>query len=159
MKIEKEKVVRLDFVVYDNDTNEVLEDTDDVGPFFYIQGLEQFVPSIEEALEGKEKGYTTTIFLTPETGYGEYDKDLIVEMKKDEFIEFEDIYEGLDFIADMDDGTEQSFVITKIEDDLVVADGNHPFAGKNLKFVVTVSDVREATTEELEHGHVYFNGF
>ncbi len=159
MKIEKERVVTLDFVVYDNDTNEVLEDTKDVSPFFYIHGTGQFIPKIEEILEGKEKGFSTTIILTPEESYGEYDEELIVEMRKDEFVEFEDIYEGLDFIADMEDGSEQSFIITKIEDDIVVADGNHPFAGKNLKFEVTVSDVRKATDEELEHGHVHFNGF
>ncbi|MGL5052203.1 MAG: FKBP-type peptidyl-prolyl cis-trans isomerase, partial [Cetobacterium sp.] len=118
-----------------------------------------FVPAIEEALEGQEKGYTTTIELTPEEGYGDYDEELIIEMDRSEFTEFEDIYEGLDFIADMDDDSEQSFVITNIEDDVITADGNHPFSGKNLKFDVVVSDVREATEEEIEHGHAHFHGF
>ncbi|MGL4628711.1 FKBP-type peptidyl-prolyl cis-trans isomerase [Cetobacterium sp.] len=159
MKIEEGKVVTLEFKVYDKNNGELLEDTQDVGPFFYIHGFGNFVPAIEEALEGKEKGHTATIELTPEEGYGEYDEELIIEMDKSEFVEFDDLYEGLDFIADMDDDTEQSFIITKIEDEVVTADGNHPFAGKNLKFDVTVSDVREATEEEIEHGHAHFHGF
>ncbi|MGL4867614.1 MAG: FKBP-type peptidyl-prolyl cis-trans isomerase [Cetobacterium sp.] len=159
MKIEEGKVVTLEFKVYDKNNGELLEDTQDVGPFFYIHGFGNFVPAIEEALEGKVKGYTATIELTPEEGYGDYNEDLIMEMDKSEFVEFDDIYEGLDFVADMDDDTEQSFIITSIEDDTVIADGNHPFAGKNLKFDVTVSDVREATEEEIEHGHAHFHGF
>ncbi|MGL4998881.1 FKBP-type peptidyl-prolyl cis-trans isomerase [Cetobacterium sp.] len=159
MKIEEGKVVTLEFKVYNKDNGDLLEDTQDVGPFFYIQGFGNFVPAIEEALEGQEKGYTTTIELTPEEGYGDYDEELIIEMDRSEFTEFEDIYEGLDFIADMDDDSEQSFVITNIEDDVITADGNHPFSGKNLKFDVVVSDVREATEEEIEHGHAHFHGF
>ena len=159
MKIEEGKVVTLEFKVYNNDNGDLLEDTNDVGPFFYIQGFGNFVPAIEEALEGKEKGYTATIQLTPEEGYGDYNEELVVEMEKAEFEEFDDIYEGLDFIADMDDGTEQPFIITSVEDEIVIADGNHPFAGKNLRFEVKVADVREATEEEIEHGHAHFHGF
>ena len=80
-------------------------------------------------------------------------------MDKAEFVEFDDLYEGLDFIADMDDDTEQSFIITKIEDEVVTADGNHPFSGKDLRFEVTVEGVRDASEEEVEHGHVHFHGF
>lgn len=159
MKIEEGKVVTLEFKVYDKNTNELLEDTKEVGPFFYIHGFGNFVPAIEEALEGKEKGFSATIELTPEEGYGDYNEDLIMEMDKAEFVEFDDLYEGLDFIADMDDDTEQSFIITKIEDEVVTADGNHPFAGKDLRFEVTVDGVREATEEEIAHGHAHFHGF
>ena len=87
--------------------------------------------------------------LTPEEGYGDYDEELVEEMAKADFEEFEDIYEGLEFIADMDDGTEQQYVITAIEDDVVTADGNHPFAGKNIRFEVEVTGVREATEKLL----------
>lgn len=159
MKIAESNVVTLEFKVYDNDTNELLEDTKEVGPFFYIHGLGNFVPKIEETLEGQEKGFKTVMTLTPEEGYGDYDEELVEEMAKADFEEFEDIYEGLEFIADMDDGTEQQYVITAIEDDVVIADGNHPFAGKNIRFEVEVTGVREATEKELEHGHPHFEGF
>ncbi|MCJ8343337.1 MAG: peptidylprolyl isomerase [Cetobacterium sp.] len=159
MKINEGKVVTLEFQVYDNNTNELLEDTKEVGPFFYIQGFGNFIPKVEEALEGQEAGFATTLTLTPEEGYGEYDEDFIIEMNKGDFVEFDDIYEGLDFIADLEDGTEQSFVITNIEDEVVTADGNHPFAGKDLRFEVKVAGVREASEEEIEHGHAHFHGF
>ena len=159
MKVSKDNVITLEFKVYDNDTNELLEDTKEVGPFFYIQGHEQFVPIVEKTLEGKEKGYKTTIMISPEEGYGHYDADLVEGMSRADFEDFDDIYEGMEFIADMDDGTERDFTITSIENDVVMVDGNHPFADKNLRFEVEITDVRKATPEELEHGHVHFQGF
>lgn len=159
MKIEENKVVTLDFDVYDKDENDLLESTSDLGPFFYIHGIGAFIPKIEEALLGKAKGFKTTIELTPEEGYGEYDEELLDEMQKSEFTEFDDIYEGMEFVADMDDDTEQNYVITSIDDEVVTIDGNHPFSGRNLRFEITVTDVREATDEELEHGHPHFHGF
>ena len=69
------------------------------------------------------------------------------------------IRDRLDFIADLDDGSEQSFVITKIEDDVVTADGNHPFAGRDVRFEIEVTGVREATEKEIEGGEPLFQGF
>ncbi|MBP6063473.1 MAG: FKBP-type peptidyl-prolyl cis-trans isomerase [Fusobacteriaceae bacterium] len=158
MRIEENKVVTLEFNVYDKDDNEMLESTSDLGPFFYIHGIGAFIPKIEESLEGKAKGFKTVVEMTPEEGYGEYDEELVDTMQKSEFVEFDDIYEGMEFIADMDDGTEQSYVITSIDDEVVTIDGNHPFSGRNLKFEITVTDIREATDEELEHGHPHFDG-
>ncbi|MGL6064349.1 MAG: FKBP-type peptidyl-prolyl cis-trans isomerase [Fusobacteriaceae bacterium] len=159
MRIEENKVVTLDFKVYDVETKEILEDTAELGPFFYIHGIGAFIPKIEEELEGKEKGYLGTLELSPEEGYGEYDPELLDEMSKADFVEFDDIYEGMEFMADMDDDSEQNYVIKEIEDDKVIVDGNHPFSGKNLRFELTVTDVRDATDAELEHGHAHFHGF
>lgn len=157
--VSEGKVVTVEFKVYDNDTDELLEDTKEVGPFFYIQGMGAFVPKIEEVLTGKKAGYKNIITLTVEEGYGERDEELVVEMDRKDFVEFEDIYIGLDFIADLEDGSEQSFVITKIEDDVVTADGNHPFAGRNVRFELELIGVREATEKELEFGEPLFEGF
>ncbi|MGL5050954.1 MAG: FKBP-type peptidyl-prolyl cis-trans isomerase [Fusobacteriaceae bacterium] len=160
MRIEENKVVTLDFKVFDNDTQELLEDTAELGAFFYIQGIGAFMDVIENVLEGNEKGYTSTILVSPEEGYGEYDPELVDTMNRADFEEeFDDIYEGMEFVADMDDGTEQNYVISSIEDENITVDGNHPFSGRNLRFEVIVTDVREATDEELEHGHVHFHGF
>lgn len=159
MKIEDGKVVTLEFKVYDNKTNELLEDTKEFGPFFYIHGFGNFVLKIEELLAGKEAGFKDTISLSVEDGYGEYDKEMVVEMDRADFSEFEDLYEGLDFIADLEDGTEQSFVITKIEDDKIIADGNHPFAGKETRFELEVIAVRDASEKEVEMGEPLFEGF
>lgn len=159
MTIEEGKVVTLEFKVFDNKTNELLEDTKEVGPFFYIHGFGNFVPKVEEELEGKKTGYTTKVVLTAEEGYGDYDEELIMEMNRADFAEFEDIYEGLDFIADLDDGSEQSFVITNIENETVTVDGNHPFAGKDVRFEIEVTGIRDASEKEIELGEPLFEGF
>ncbi|MGL6167895.1 MAG: FKBP-type peptidyl-prolyl cis-trans isomerase, partial [Fusobacteriaceae bacterium] len=125
MRIEENKVVTLDFKVFDNDTQELLEDTAELGAFFYIQGIGAFMDVIENVLEGNEKGYTSTILVSPEEGYGEYDPELVDTMNRADFEEeFDDIYEGMEFVADMDDGTEQNYVISSIEDENITVDGN-----------------------------------
>ncbi|MDP0489281.1 MAG: peptidylprolyl isomerase [Fusobacterium sp. JB021] len=159
MKIEEGRVVTLEFKVYDNKSNELLEDTKEVGPYFFIQGFGNFVLKVEEALEGQEAGFKDKIILTPEEGYGQRDEEMIVEMDRDQFIEFEDLYVGLDFIADLEDGGEQSFIIKEILEDKIIADGNHPFAGKEVRFEVEVKGVREATEKEVEAGEPLFEGF
>jgi len=133
MKIGENKVVTLEYKVYDADTKELLEDTAELGPYFYIQGMGQFLPKIEAALDGKSKGHKLKIF--------------------------DDIYEGMEFVVELEDGTEMIAVITEIDGDKVYTDSNHPFSGRNLLFEVEVADVREATDEELDHGHVHFHGF
>lgn len=155
MKVLKDNVVSLEFRVYDNDTNELLEDTKEVGIFEYIHGNGMFVPVVEEKLEGQEEGYKDTIIITPENGYGHYNPELVDTLSKADFKEFDDIYEGMNFVADLDDGTAMEFYITSIDDDQVTIDGNHPFADKTLRFEVEVKGVREATEHELNHGHIH----
>jgi len=159
VKIEEGKVVTLEFKVYDNKSNELLEDTKEVGPYFFIQGFGNFVLKVEEALEGQEAGFKDKIIVIPEEGYGQRDEEMIVEMDRDQFVEFEDLYVGLDFIADLEDGGEQSFIIKEILEDKIIADGNHPFAGKEVRFEVEVKGVREATEKEVEAGEPLFEGF
>lgn len=159
MKIINNAVVTLEFKVYDRESHELLEDTQDVGPFMYIQGIGAFVPKIEEFLMGKEKGFKGNLDLDMEEAYGDYDEDLLEEMKRYDFEEFDDIYEGMEFVAEMDDGSEVIYTVTEVDGDKIMTDGNHPFAGRNLTFEVLVTGVREASEEELEHGHVHFHGF
>ena len=152
MKIEKDKVVTLKFDVYDTDTNKMLESTDNDEPLAYIHGNELFIPKIEEALNGKDIGYKCQVSMTPDEGYGDYDKDLLVEFKKDDFKDYDELYVGMDFDVEMDDGEDETFIVTDIGDDIIKADGNHPFAGKNIRFDIEVIDVRDATQKELESG-------
>ncbi|MDR3258555.1 MAG: peptidylprolyl isomerase [Fusobacteriaceae bacterium] len=159
MKVEKNKVVTLEFDVYDEKTNELLETTSTDIPFSYIHRADKFLPKIEDAIDGKEIGYQTSVLITPEEGYGEYDENLLVELDKSQFDEYEDIYVGMDFVADMDDGEELDFIITAIDDQKVKADGNHPFSGKTVKFNVVIVDVRDATDQELKEGEPFFDDF
>lgn len=156
MKIEEGKVVILNFILTDQDGT-VLEDTKEVGDFGYIQGFGDFIPAVEEALEGKTAGYKTKLVLKPEEGYGMYQEDLIYEMPKSDFEGFDDIYEGLDFQAETDEGGIIPLSIVEINDEFIVADGNHPFAGKTITFELEVVEVREATEEEVSHGHIHFH--
>ena len=149
MKIGENKVVALDYKVYDADTKELLEDTAELGPYYYIQGMGLFLPKIEAALDSKSKGYKTTIEIPMEEAYGDYDEELVEELTKADFADFEDIYEGMEFVVELEDGSEMVAVITEIDGDKVYTDSNHPFSGRNLLFEVEVTDVREATDEEL----------
>ena len=157
--IKENKVVTLEYKVYDADTKELLEDTTELGPYFYIQGMGQFLPKIEAALDGKSKGHKLKIEIPMDEAYGDYDEELVEELTKADFADFDDIYEGMEFVVELEDGTEMIAVITEIDGDKVYTDSNHPFSGRNLLFEVEVADVREATDEELDHGHVHFHGF
>lgn len=159
MKIGENKVVTLEYKVYDAKTKEILEDTQELGPYFYIQGYGQFLPKIEAALDGKAKGYKTSVEVVMEEAYGPYDEDLVEELTREDFEEFDDIYEGMEFVVELEDGSEMISVITEIDGDTIFTDSNHPFSGRDLLFEVEVADVRDATEEELEHGHVHFYGF
>lgn len=159
MKIGENKVVSLEYKVYDAKTKELLEDTYDLGPYFYIQGFGQFLPKIEAALDGKSEGYKVNIEIPMEEAYGPYDEDLVEELTRKDFEEFDDIYEGMEFIVELEDGREMMSVITEIDGDKVFADSNHPFCGRDLMFEIQVVGVREATEDELEDRAVYLEGF
>ena len=120
MKIGENKVVALDYKVYDADTKELLEDTAELGPYYYIQGMGLFLPKIEAALDSRSKGYKTTIEIPMEEAYGDYDEELVEELTKADFADFEDIYEGMEFVVELEDGSEMVAVITEIDGDKVL---------------------------------------
>ncbi len=155
MKIEKNKVVLLDFELTDGD-GIVLENTDTSGELPYIHGLGNLLPVLEKSLEGKEVGQDIEVTVSKEDGYGEYDEENVFYISKDNFDQFDDIYEGLEFNAQTDDGP-LLCTIKSIEDDQVLIDANHPYAGKTLNFKFRVLSIRDATEEELEHGHVHMD--
>lgn len=159
MKIGENKVVTLEYKVYDAKTKELLEDTKELGPYFYIQGYGQFLPKVEAALDGKSKGYKTSVEVEMEEAYGAYDEELVEELTRKDFEEFDDIYEGMEFVVELEDGSELISIITEIDGDTVYTDSNHPFCGRDLLFEVEVQDVREATEKELADGLTYFQGF
>lgn len=152
MIVSKDKVVTLNFEVYDVSNDELLESTENDMLFSYIQGIDSFIPKIEEALEGKKVGDKVSVEVSVEEGYGDYSEELIVELPKTDFEGFDDIFVGMEFEVELDNGDERDFYITDILEDTIMADGNHPFAGRDLRFEVEVVEVREATEEELEDG-------
>ena len=152
MTISKDAVVTIDYDIRDEE-GKLLESAD--GELMsYIQGSGALAPGLEKALEGKELGHQMEVTLAPEVGFGTRDDELIREMDLEDFEDSEEVSPGLVFHADLD-GELRFYTVMSVEDDTVVIDGNHPFAGKTLIFDVTVKEVRYATEEELEHGHVH----
>lgn len=154
MNVQKDSVVTIDYELKD-DSGEVLDSSDNNGELAYLHGHDNIVEGLEEALEGKEPGSSVETTVAPEKGYGEYTDSLVFSVSRDRLPEDADLELGMQFEARAQDGQRQIVTLTKIGDDEVTLDGNHPLAGQTLHFNVTVKDVRSATSEELEHGHVH----
>ena len=120
----------------------------------YLHGSNSNVlPKIEEALEGQEAGYEVTLVLRSRDAFGEFDENLLQTIPKSRFPP--GVKVGGQLTARNAEGRERAFVVKKIKGQEVFIDGNHPLAGNALRFEVTVINVREATEEELEHGHAH----
>ena len=151
MKIEKNTAVSLRFKVADA-LGKVLEESAD--PMVYLHGgYGNTFAKIEAALEGQMPGYQTTVDLQPPDAFGERDESLVQTIPKTEFPPGVKVGGQLKGMGD--DGQAQVFTVMKIKGDTVMLDGNHPMAGKTLRFTVTVTQVRAATEEEIAHGHVH----
>ncbi|MCH8618632.1 peptidylprolyl isomerase [Undibacterium sp. TS12] len=157
MKIGKNSVVTAHYTLKDAQDNLIEEGQE---PMVYLHGgYDNVFPKIEEALEGKEKGYSTIIQLNPEDAFGDYDAELVKVEPRERFpspLEVGMQFEGMPEESDeTEDGDAHIFTVTDIADDKVVLDGNHPLAGIALRFSLTVEDVRAASEEEIAHGHVH----
>lgn len=151
MKIEKNTAVTLRYKVADAQ-GKLLEESRT--PMVYLHGgYGNTLPKIEEALEGRMSGYQATLALEPQDAFGLRDESLVQTIPKSQFppgIKVGGQLEGHD-----QQGHAQIFTVMKIKGDQVILDGNHPFAGKALRFAITVTEVRAATTEEIAHRHVH----
>jgi FKBP-type peptidyl-prolyl cis-trans isomerase SlyD len=152
MKIEKDTVVTLQYKVADAKTQLLIETSRE--PIVYLHGgYENTLPKIEEALDGQEAGFSTTLTLAPEDAFGVRDESLARTIPKSEFPP--GVKVGGQLEGTTDDGQPHVFHVMKIKGDKVLLDGNHPLAGKTLKFTLKVTGVRKATGEEIAHRHVH----
>ena len=156
MQIAADKVVLIHYTLKDDDGG-VVDTSDGSDPLAYIQGHGSLVAGLEKALEGKEQGSALAVSVQPEEGYGRHDTQLIQKVPKRSMQGAGEIKKGMQFQARTPDGM-RVFTVTAVIGDLVTLDGNHPLADKTLHFDVKVVEVRDATTEELEHGHVHGAG-
>ncbi|TXK65662.1 FKBP-type peptidyl-prolyl cis-trans isomerase [Alkalisalibacterium limincola] len=140
-----------------NDAGDVLDTSNGREPLAYLHGAGNIVPGLEKAMEGKSAGETFKVDVAPEEGYGERHDALVQVVPRDAFQGVDDIQPGMQFQAQSNQGV-MSVTVTKIEDGQVTVDGNHPLAGETLHFDIEVTEVREATAEELEHGHAHGAG-
>lgn len=156
MQIAKNKVAVIEYTLKNND-GEVLDTSEGGEPMAYIQGVGNLIPGLEDALEGKAVGDDVQVTIPPEKAYGVQNDDLVQVVERGVFQGVDDLQVGMQFQAQSDDGV-QVIWIAKIEGDEVTIDGNHPLAGETLNFDVKVVEVRDASAEELDHGHVHGPG-
>ena len=156
MQIEKHRVVTLAYTLKDD--NDKLIDQSDDGSFCYLHGASNIIPGLENALTGKAAGDELTVSILPEEGYGAHDAEKTQAVPREMFPGEEEIVAGMQFHAQGPDGHQLVVTVVKVEDDRVTVDGNHPLAGVQLNFDVKVLEVREATGEEITHGHVHGPG-
>ena len=152
MKIQKDTVVTLTLKVADQ-LGRVIEASKEPMALL-IGGYGNTLPAIEEALEGQEKGFATTLDLTPEKGFGERDESKVRSLAKKDFPPGVKVGGQLE-LREGDSGEFQLYNVTKIKGDTVMLDANHPLAGMNLKISLKVVSVRAASAEETAHGHAH----
>ncbi len=155
--IKDNTVVGIKYVLK-NSNGEELDKSDEKNPLVYLHGKQQIVPGLENALGGLKVGDEKNVSVTPEEGYGEVDTKLHIKTERSFFPKDTKVEAGMEFTADTGEGKQQHFTIVKLEGDEVFLDGNHPLAGQTLHFDVEVVSIREATNEELSHGHAHGAG-
>jgi FKBP-type peptidyl-prolyl cis-trans isomerase SlyD len=154
MRIATDTVVTLAYELKNADGEPLEEDNAEMA--YLHGGYGGIFPKVEQALEGQEPGHVMSITLDPEDAFGEYDADLLRVEPRNRFPETLEI--GMQFEGVPGGGEEDEariYTVTDITEEAVVVDANHPYAGERLWFKCAVKDVRRATGEEIEHGHVH----
>ncbi|HQV21582.1 MAG: peptidylprolyl isomerase [Moraxellaceae bacterium] len=157
MQISQDSVVSINYTLTDDDGQVIDSSTLAGAPLVYLHGAQNIIPGLENALTGKQVGDKLTVNVAAADGYGEYNPEAVQVVPKHLFGGVETIEAGMQFHAQTDYGM-QVVTVTAVEGDEVTVDGNHPLAGQNLNFDVEVMNVRAASKEELEHGHVHGEG-
>jgi FKBP-type peptidyl-prolyl cis-trans isomerase SlyD len=156
VEITADRVVLIHYTLKD-DKGTVLDSSAGGEPLAYIQGHGNLVPGLEKALEGKQDGNTLQVSIAPADGYGVRNEALIQRVPKRALQGAGEIKKGQQFQAQTDEGM-RLFTVKAVVGDMVTLDGNHPLADQTLNFDVEIVSVREASSEELEHGHVHGAG-
>ena len=155
--IKQNSVVTMHYELKDAQ-GEILDSSEGQDPLTYLHGAGNIIVGLEEQLVGKATGDNVSAVVSPEKGYGEPVDALIQVVPKEAFgAEVDNIEVGMRFQAETEQGP-VPVVVTAVDDANVTVDGNHPLAGKELHFNVTISDVRDASQEEIDHGHVHGPG-
>ena len=156
--IKDKRVVGMNYVLK-NSNGEELDKSEPGQPLTYLHGIQQIVVGLEMAMEGLAVGDKKEVTVSAEEGYGELDPKLRLKTQRSFFPKDVELEIGMEFTADIGEGGHQRFTVKGFEgEEDVQIDGNHPLAGETLHFSVEVASIREATKEELEHGHAHGEG-
>ena len=156
MQIADRCVVRFHYTLT-NDGGEVLDSSQDGQALAYLHGSGNIIPGLESALTGKQTGDKLKVRIDAAQAYGERDERLVQDVPRRAFQGIADVKEGMRFQTQGPSG-QTMVVVTRVAGDMVTVDGNHPLAGQALNFDVEVAEVREASEEEIQHGHVHGEG-
>ncbi|GAA6204205.1 MULTISPECIES: peptidylprolyl isomerase [Thalassotalea] len=156
MQITDKKVVVLHYAVSDSEDT-LIDSSYDHSPLSIIQGTGYLIPGLENALVDHVAGDKFEVEVSAEQAYGQRFDDYVQTVPKAMFAEIEDLEVGTQLRATTDEG-EQTVIVVDVQEDEITVDGNHPLAGIDLKFDVEILEVRDATEEELAHGHVHGEG-
>ena len=156
MQVAQNTVVAIRYILR-NDAGTTIDASTEGEPLTYLHGNGNLIPGLERALEGKRVGDKLSVMVPPADAYGVVNDDLVQDVPRDAFQGVDQIEVGMQFQAQSNQGP-TSVLVTKVTPDLITVDGNHPLAGQNLNFEVEIAEVRAATAEELEHGHVHGPG-
>jgi len=160
-KIKDDVVVTLNYELRVN--GEIVDSSEDGDPIVFLQGSNQVVSGLEKAIYGMKIGETRDITVSPDEGYGEYDPDAVTEVERSEFPDDFPLEPGIEITVHTEESDDEGgefeevmeATVLEVGKSVVKLDFNHPLAGKTLDFKVEVVDLREATEEEIEHGHVH----
>jgi len=156
MTITRDSVVTIHYTLKD-DQGAVIDSSASGEPLAYLHGHGNIVPGLERELTGRNAGDKLSVSVGPAEGYGEYDKELVQSVPRRALRGIKDVQPGMHLHAQTEAGT-RTVTVTRVQGDMVTLDANHPLAGKNLNFDIQIEDVRQATAEELSHGHVHGPG-
>ena len=156
MQIAERTVASFNYTLT-NDAGKVIDSSAGKSPLTYLHGAGNIVPGLEKEMLGRKTGDTFNVDVAPEEGYGQPNPMLIQVVPKEAFQGVDQLEVGMEFQAQTPQGP-LSVAIAKIDGDEVTVDGNHPLAGQTLHFAVEVTDVRDASLEELTHGHAHGAG-
>ncbi|MFA6015340.1 MAG: peptidylprolyl isomerase [Gallionellaceae bacterium] len=158
MKVVKDCVVSLRYELTDVEAGELLEKADD--PISYVHGgYDGIFPAVEEEVHGKKVGDTFSVTMEPDDAFGEYEHELVRAEPREMFPK--EVAVGMQFEGGSEGDDDEDFLlytVVEVTDKEVTVDGNHPLAGKTIKFEGVITGVRPASKEELEHGHVHGEG-
>lgn len=153
MKVADQTVVSINYTLT-NDEGQVLDSSEGKAPLAYLHGTGSIIPGLESALSGHDVGDELNVTIPPADAYGEVDQQMIQPVPRDRFGGVDKIEPGMQFQASTPAGPRIVRVI-EVSDDSVTIDANHPLAGQTLNFAVSIVGIRQATEEEISHGHVH----
>ncbi|MFI5377811.1 MAG: peptidylprolyl isomerase [Tepidisphaerales bacterium] len=156
MQITKDSVVAIDYTLTDG-SGQVLDSSKGREPLSYLHGQGRIIPGLEAALDGKVAGDEVKVSIPPEQAYGLRDDRMVQNVPSSAFTGVAQVQPGMQFQANTPDGP-RLVTVVGVEGDQVKIDANHPLAGVTLNFEIKIMDVRQASAEELSHGHTHDHG-